>query len=85
MEPFPKCRQCGDGELVPLSDFSNQGASLKYKAWVCTNVDCGYNVKIRSGEIVVNEPIILSGGRGTLREVQGGGGHNASGFRRGHR
>jgi hypothetical protein len=29
---FPKCRQCEDGELVPLSDFSNQGASLMYKA-----------------------------------------------------
>jgi hypothetical protein len=70
--PFAKCRQCGDGDLVPLSDFSNQGASLMYKAWVCTNIDCGYNVKIRSGEIVVNEPITFAGGRSNIKDMPGG-------------
>jgi hypothetical protein len=81
--PFPRCRQCGDGDLVPLSDFSNQGASLMYKAWVCTNVDCGYNVKIRSGEIVVNEPVSFAAGRSSLRGVPGGPG--VPGARRSHR
>ena len=57
---------------MPLSDFSNQGASLMYKAWVCTNIDCGYNVKIRSGEIVVNEPISYAAGRSNFKDLPGG-------------
>ena len=71
MGPFAKCRQCGEGDLVPLSDFSNQGASLMYKAWVCTNIDCGYNMKIRSGEIVVNEPITSPPDAATSRTCGG--------------
>jgi hypothetical protein len=51
-----------------------------YKAWACTNVDCGYNLKIRSGEIVVNEPITYAAGRSTLKDVPAG-----NGIRRGHR
>jgi len=43
---------------VPLSDFGSQGAAIQYKAWVCTNPDCGYNIKIRNGEIYLNEPIL---------------------------
>ncbi|HEX2037055.1 MAG TPA: hypothetical protein VHS99_22985 [Chloroflexota bacterium] len=42
-----------------------------YKAWVCINVSCGYNVKIRSGELVVNEPITYAAGRSNLKDVQG--------------
>jgi hypothetical protein len=42
---------------VPLSDFGNQGAAIHYKAWVCTNPDCGYNLKIRNGDVYINEPI----------------------------
>ena len=38
---FPPCRRCGDGDLVPLSDFGVQGAEVRYKAWVCTNPACG--------------------------------------------
>ena len=61
---FPKCQKCGSGNLVPLSDFGNQGASILYKAWVCTNPDCGYNLKIRNGDIYINEPIMSGvGGR----------------------
>ncbi|HUZ77122.1 MAG TPA: hypothetical protein VMV93_06010 [Chloroflexota bacterium] len=45
------------GDLVPLSDFGNQGAAIEYKAWVCTNPNCTFNLKIRNGEIFVNEPI----------------------------
>lgn len=55
---FPKCLKCKTGELVPLSDFGSQGADILYKAWVCTNTDCGFNLKIRNGDIYVNEPIM---------------------------
>jgi len=54
---FPECRKCGSGDLVPLSDFGNQGAPIEYKAWVCTNPGCGFNLKTRNGEIFLNEPI----------------------------
>jgi hypothetical protein len=54
---FPACRKCGEGDLVPLSDFGSQGAAVMYKAWVCTNPSCSYNLKIRNGEVFVNEPI----------------------------
>ena len=54
---FPPCRRCGQGDLVPLSDFGSQGAEVRYKAWVCTNPACGFNLKIRNGEVFVNEPV----------------------------
>jgi hypothetical protein len=55
---FPKCQKCNSGDLVPLSDFGSQGASIQYKAWVCTNPDCGFNLKIRNGDVYINEPIM---------------------------
>jgi hypothetical protein len=55
---FPPCRRCGEGDLVPLSDFGAQGAEVLYKAWVCTNPSCGFNLKIRNGEVFVDEPVI---------------------------
>jgi len=55
---FPKCQKCGTGDLVPLSDFGSQGASICYKAWVCTNPECGFNLKIRNGDVYLNEPIM---------------------------
>ena len=42
---FPRCRKCGAGDLVPLSDFGSQGAPIQFKAWVCTNPNCLYNIK----------------------------------------
>ena len=63
---FPKCQKCGTGDLVPLSDFGSQGASICYKAWVCTNPECGYNLKIRNGDVYIDEPImsgVLHGSR----------------------
>jgi len=56
-EAFPPCRRCGRGDLVPLSDFGGQGAAVRYKAWVCTNPACGFNLKIRNGEVVRGEPV----------------------------
>ena len=55
---MPKCQRCHVGDLLPLSDFGSQGASIMYKAWVCTNPECGYNIKIRNGDIYINEPIM---------------------------
>ena len=55
---LPKCQKCKSGDLVPLSDFGSQGATINYKAWVCTNPDCGFNLKIRNGDIYINEPIM---------------------------
>ncbi|MGQ9655981.1 MAG: hypothetical protein ACUVXD_18150 [Thermodesulfobacteriota bacterium] len=54
---FPRCLQCDTGVLVPLSDYGSQGAAVHYKAWVCTNPSCGFNLKIRNGDVYLNEPI----------------------------
>lgn len=59
---FPKCLKCNVGDLVPLSDFGSQGAPIHYKAWVCTNPDCGFNLKIRNGDLYINEPIVSGAG-----------------------
>ena len=56
-ESFPTCQACSSGELLPLSDFGGQGAAIRYKAWVCSNPSCGYNLKIRNGDVFINEPI----------------------------
>ena len=49
---FPRCRRCGWGELVSLSDFGPEGGEVRFKAWVCTDPACGFAVHIRRGEIV---------------------------------
>jgi hypothetical protein len=54
---FPVCRACGQGALVPLSDYGGQGSTVAFKAWVCTEPGCGFNLKIRNGDIYVNEPV----------------------------
>ena len=54
---LPKCQKCKLGDLVPFSDFGSQGAAIHYKAWACTNPACGFNIKIRNGDLYVDEPI----------------------------
>jgi hypothetical protein len=54
---LPKCQKCKTGDLVPLSDFGAGGAAIHFKAWVCTNPSCGFNIKIRNGDVYMNEPI----------------------------
>ncbi len=54
---FPKCMKCETGILIPLSDYGKDGASIMYKAWVCTNPECGYNLRIDNGEISVGRSI----------------------------
>ena len=45
---FPVCLKCEHGVLVPLSDYGREGASIHYKAWVCT---------IDNGELSVGKEI----------------------------
>ena len=48
---YPKCLRCDVGQLLPLSDYGRDGAPIRYKAWVCSNPECGYNIRIDNGEI----------------------------------
>ncbi len=48
---FPNCKKCNDGCMVPLSDYGREGAPIMYKAWVCSNPECGFNIRIDNGEI----------------------------------
>mgnify|MGYP001110673594 FL=1 len=56
-DQWPQCQSCETGSLLPLSDFGGQGASIHYKAWVCSKPECGYNIKIRNGDVYLNEHI----------------------------
>jgi hypothetical protein len=37
--------------LLPLSDYGRDGAPILFKAWVCNNPECGFNVRIDNGEL----------------------------------
>lgn len=54
---FPPCGKCAQGVLLPLSDYGREGASIPYKAWVCSNPNCGYNIRIDNGEISWGRPV----------------------------
>ena len=54
---LPECQKCNRGVMVPLSDYGRDGASIRYKAWVCTNPDCGFNIRIDNGEISFGKPL----------------------------
>ena len=54
---FPACKKCGGGVLLPMSDYGRDGAPIRYKAWVCSNPDCGYNIRIDNGEITFGRSI----------------------------
>jgi hypothetical protein len=53
----PECMKCSQGVLVPLSDYGRDGATIKYKAWVCINPDCGFSLRIDNGEISIGKEI----------------------------
>ncbi len=57
---FPKCLRCDKGILIPLSDYGRDGAPIRYKAWVCSNPDCGFNIRIDNGEISIGRTISQS-------------------------
>jgi hypothetical protein len=54
---FPDCKKCREGVLIPLSDYGREGAAITYKAWVCSNPDCGFNLRIDNGEISLGKTI----------------------------
>ncbi|MDX1622411.1 MAG: hypothetical protein R3199_00310 [Gemmatimonadota bacterium] len=54
---FPQCRKCNEGVLIPLSDYGRDGATIRYKAWVCTEPECGFNLRIDNGEISIGRTI----------------------------
>ncbi|MFN8583167.1 MAG: hypothetical protein U0163_19595 [Gemmatimonadaceae bacterium] len=47
----PACRKCGGGVLLPLSDYGRDGAEMLYKAWICSNPLCGFNLRIDNGVV----------------------------------
>lgn len=57
---YPTCQKCGTGVLVPLSDYGRDGSSIQYKAWVCTNPDCGFNIRIDNGELSLGKGVSQS-------------------------
>jgi hypothetical protein len=59
-QEFPSCQKCNTGTLLPLSDYGREGAAIKYKAWVCTNPECGFSIRIDNGEISYGKQIKIS-------------------------
>ena len=49
---FPRCPKCKAGPLLPLSDYGNEaGGSVKYKAWCCVDMKCGFTLRIDRGQV----------------------------------
>jgi hypothetical protein len=51
LDKFPECLKCGKGVLIPLSDYGRDGSEIRYKAWVCSNFECGFSIRIDNGEV----------------------------------
>jgi hypothetical protein len=56
-ERFTGCLKCEKGVLIPLSDYGRDGAPIRYKAWVCNNPQCGFNIRIDNGEVSKGKPL----------------------------
>ncbi|MDZ7288604.1 MAG: hypothetical protein ONB44_03890 [candidate division KSB1 bacterium] len=54
---YPVCQKCNNGVLVPLSDYGREGATIIFKAWVCTNPHCGFSLRIDNGEVSIGKVI----------------------------
>jgi hypothetical protein len=54
---WPKCQKCNNGSLIPLSDYGQEGASVLFKAWVCTNPECGFSLRVDKGEVTYGRRI----------------------------
>lgn len=59
-ETFTGCLKCNKGVMLPLSDYGRDGAPIRYKAWVCNNSDCGFNIRIDNGEISIGKELSFS-------------------------
>ncbi len=57
---LPPCRKCGDGLLLPLSDYGRDGAPITFKAWACSNPACGFNIRIDNGELSYGRTVGVS-------------------------
>ena len=57
---FPQCQKCSTGVLIPLSDYGREGSSIMYKAWVCTDPNCGFNIRIDNGEVSLGKQVAQS-------------------------
>lgn len=57
LKEFPPCKKCGEGMLLPLSDYGRDDAPITYKAWVCNSPACGFNIRIDNGEISLGRAI----------------------------
>jgi hypothetical protein len=54
---WPDCIKCGKGQLVPLSDYGPDGAAVTYKAWACTNAECGFLIRVQKGEVAYGRAV----------------------------
>lgn len=52
---YPPCQKCSKGVLIPLSDYGREGATIIFKAWVCTNPECCYSLRIDNGEVSIGK------------------------------
>jgi hypothetical protein len=49
--PWPLCQNCRGAVMLPLSDYGQDGASVIYKAWACSNPACGFCLRIDRGQV----------------------------------
>jgi hypothetical protein len=54
---LPKCQKCNNGLLIPLSDYGQEGATVVFKAWVCTNPECGFSLRVDKGDVTYGKKI----------------------------
>lgn len=57
---WPECQKCDKGVLIPLSDYGRDGAPIRYKAWVCTNPECAFLLRIDNGEVAFGKVVKTS-------------------------
>lgn len=57
---WTECLKCREGRLLPLSGEGRDGAAVRYRAWVCSNPECGFNVRFDEGEISFGRPVARS-------------------------
>ena len=53
--PLVRCKKCGMGAMLPLSDYGQDGAAVLYKAWVCDSPACGFNIRIDKGQVTYGD------------------------------
>jgi hypothetical protein len=54
---LPKCQKCKVGILIPLSDYGQEGAAVIFKAWACTDPECGFSLRVDKGEVSYGKKI----------------------------